>query len=87
MIRILLMNLDFRVAASATGTCGAQTIVGNWAASGVAEFWRPVIGAAAHTVVPSFLLSATSDILEVLSKWLIGNVIPRWRYIFQVLRE
>ncbi len=87
MIRILLMDLYFRVAATATGSSRAQSIVRYWSPSSLVEFRWPIIVAGTHTVISSFLFCATSDILEVLSEWFFSNMIPSWRYVFQVLRK
>ncbi len=87
MIRILLMDLDFRIAATATGSSRAQSIVRYWSTSSLVEFRWPIIVTGTHTVISSFLFCATFNILKVLSKRFFSNMIPNWCFVFQVLRK
>ncbi len=59
---LLVVDFNFRVAAS---TAGSRTkyVVGNGSASGVSELRGLIFLSTAHTVVSSFLICASSNIL------------------------
>lgn len=59
---LLVVNFNFRVAASTAGS-RTKCIVGNGSASGVSELRRLIFLSTAHTVVSSFLICASSNIL------------------------
>jgi hypothetical protein len=78
MIGVLLVNFYFRVATSSTAGCWAECIIGNGAASGVTELRRLIFLCTTHTIISSFLLCATSHILEVLCKRFLCNMLASW---------
>jgi hypothetical protein len=84
MIGVLLVDFNFRVATSAAG-CWAECIISNGAASGVTELRRLIFLCTTHTIISSFLVCANSDILEVLSKRFLCNMLASWSKVLQIL--
>lgn len=84
MVGVLLVDFDFRVAPSTTWSW-TECMVGDWSTSGVSELRGLIFLSAAHTVISSFLVCASSNILEVLSIRLFNNMLPSWCKVLQIL--